>query len=144
MNLTPHFTLEELTRSQIAARRGINNHPTPAILANLKRLAKFLEQVRLLFDAPINISSGYRNEQVNELVGGAKNSQHLSGLAADFTIRGYTIDDIVRTIVDSNLQYDQVIAEYSAWVHISIPPLDTLRPRLQALIIDKSGTKVFV
>jgi len=144
MNLSPHFTLEELTRSQIAARRGINNDPTPAILANLKRLAKFLEQVRLLFDEPINVSSGYRNEQVNELVGGAKNSQHLTGLAADFTIRGYTIDDIVRTIVDSNLQYDQVIAEYGAWVHISIPPIDSLKPRLQALVIDKSGTKVFV
>lgn len=144
MNLSPHFTVDELTFSQTAARRGVNNTPPPAIMTNLKRLAQFLEQVRTLFDAPLKISSGYRCPELNSMVGGAKNSQHVLGLAADFTINGYTIDDIVRTIVDSNLKYDQCIQEFNSWCHISIPPAEQLKPRMEALIIDKTGTKVFV
>jgi len=121
--LTDHFTLAELTQSQTAARRGIDNEPTQAIVVNLTRTAQVLEQVRtLLGGKSILVSSGYRSPALNAAVGGARDSAHLQGLAADFTCPGYgTPLDVARKIAASNIAFDQVIQE-GTWVHIGLAP----------------------
>lgn len=140
MNLSPHFTLEELTLSQTAARLGLDNTPPPDVVDNLKRTAIGLELVRNLVGCPISVSSGYRSPLVNKAVGGASQSQHLTGQAADITAPGYgSPDALVRAIVGSQIPFDQVIREFDSWCHISFSPT----PRRQALIIDHSGTRAF-
>jgi zinc D-Ala-D-Ala carboxypeptidase len=121
--LSPHFTLAELTVSQTAERAGLRNVPVGTALANLERLALFLEQVRaLLFNAPILVSSGYRSPQVNRRVGGAPTSAHTKGLAADFIAPRYGRPKaIAEAIRDSALPFDQLIHE-GTWVHLAIAP----------------------
>lgn len=119
MNLTEHFTLEEMVASQLAARRRIDNQPGPAELANLRRVAATLEQVRELVGGPVLVSSGYRSPAVNAAVGGAKNSAHLLGLAADINIRGMAPRALAQKIRDSDIQFDQLIYE-GTWVHIGL------------------------
>lgn len=143
MKLSPNFSLQELTFSQIAARRGIDNTPPPKVKDNLERLAFFLEQVRKLFNKPLLISSGYRSREVNEAVGGSKTSQHCEGCAADFNVKGMSPNAVVRAIVDANIPYDQVILEFDSWIHISIPTIKGATPRKQALIIDNKGRREF-
>ena len=145
MNLTPHFTLEELTASETAERNGWDNSPTDAELANLTRLADFLEQVKVVLDGKaIMISSGLRTKKVNDAVGSKDSSQHRIGCAADFRVPGMTPDEVVRKIIASGISFDQVIREFDRWTHISIPNSDDTSPRKQALIIDKAGTRPFV
>src|SRR3990167_5857670 len=109
MQLSNHFSLEELVRSDIGARRGIDNTPTPEIIANLTELALGLEKVRELLGQPIYISSGYRGPKVNSAVGGSKNSAHMKGYAADFVCPAYgDITAICRAIMDSTIDYDQL------------------------------------
>jgi len=79
----------------------------------------------------------------NEAVGGKKTSQHCRGTAADIKVKGMTPDQVVRAIVKSGLQYDQVIREFDSWTHVSIPNGKDIAPRKQALIIDKKGTRAF-
>jgi len=144
MNLTPHFTLEELTASETAERNGWDNSPNDAELANLTRLADFLEQVKVVLDGkPIMISSGLRTKKVNDAVGSKDSSQHRTGCACDFRVPGMTPDEVVRKIMASGISFDQVIREFDRWTHISIPNTDDTRPRKQALIIDKAGTRPF-
>ena len=143
MKLSPNFTLEELTFSQIASRRGIDNTPPPKVKDNLERLALFLEQVRKVVNKPISISSGYRSREVNESVGGSKTSQHCEGCAADFNVKGVSPDAVVRAIVNADIPYDQVILEFDSWVHISIPTVKSSTPRKQALVIDNKGKRNF-
>ena len=136
--MTPHFTLAELTHTD---HRTLDNTPTPDELANLKRLAEFLETVKTtLGGKPVMINSAFRSKAVNDAVGSKDSSQHRLGLAADFKVPGMTPDAVVRTIIAANLPFDQIIREYDAWTHISIAD----KPRRQALIIDKAGTRVFV
>lgn len=118
--MTPHFTKEELTRSVVAERNGIDNSIPDALLPNLNRLAEGLEQVRsLLGDRPLLISSGYRCPRLNARVGGAASSAHMAGYAADFTCAKFgTPQEIVRAIASSSIQYDKLINEQN-WVHIS-------------------------
>jgi hypothetical protein len=145
MNLTPHFTLEELTASETAERNGWDNSPNDAELANLTRLADFLEQVKVVLDGkPIMISSGLRTKKVNDAVGSKDSSQHRTGCACDFRVPGMTPDEVVRKIMASGIAFDQVIREFDRWTHISIPNSDDTSPRKQALIIDKAGTRPFV
>ena len=145
MNLTPHFTLEELTASETAERNGWDNSPNDAELANLTRLADFLEQVKVVLDGkPIMISSGLRTKKVNDAVGSKDSSQHRTGCACDFRVPGMTPDEVVRKIMASGIGFDQVIREFDRWTHISIPNSDDTSPRKQALIIDKAGTRPFV
>lgn len=142
MNLTDHFTLEELTLSQTAARLGLDNTPPDAVVKALTATAHGLEMVRALLQAPILISSGYRSAQVNKAVGGAPNSQHITGEAVDFTAPGFGDPvSIIRAIVRSTrpIPYDQAILEFDRWVHISF----SKTPRHQALIIDHTGTRPF-
>lgn len=140
-NLSEHFTLDEFTNSQTAARQGIDNTPDARTLEALKLTASGLEQVRSeLCNRPILISSGYRSPALNAAVGGAQGSQHLLGQAVDFTCPSYgTPAEIVRKLVASNIQFDQVIVEFSKWVHISF----SSRNRRTALVIDSSGTREF-
>lgn len=122
MNLTEHFTLEELTFSQMAARRGIDNTPSLEVVAHLTTLAEGLENVRTLLGAPIRITSGYRSPALNDAVGGAKNSAHKEGYAADFICPSFgpTIS-VVKAIDLSDIRFDQLIYE-GTWVHISFDP----------------------
>lgn len=145
MNLTPHFTLAELTFSETAERNGWDNSPNEKELANLKRLADFLEQVKVVMGGkPVMISSGLRTKKVNDAVGSKDTSQHLLGCAADFKIPGVTPDQVVRKIIASGIGFDQIIREYDRWTHISIPNTVDTAPRRQALIIDNQGTRPFV
>ena len=144
MNLTAHFTLEELTASETAERNNWDNTPNDQELANLVRLAEFLEQVKeVLAGKPIMISSGLRTKKVNDAVGSKDTSQHRIGCAADFRVPGMTPDEVVKAIVASGIEYDQVIREFDRWTHISIPNSINFSPRAQALIIDKAGTRPY-
>jgi hypothetical protein len=144
MNLTPHFTLDELTSSEAAERNGWDNTPNETELANLKRLAAFLEEVKTaLGGKPIMVSSGYRGKQVNDAVGSKDTSQHRLGCAVDFRVPQLTPDQVVQAIIASGLPYDQVIREFDRWTHLSIPNEPSRTPRKQALIIDKTGTRLY-
>jgi zinc D-Ala-D-Ala carboxypeptidase len=135
--MTPHFTLAELTAT---SHRQFDNTPNEKELANLQKLAEFLEQVKTLLDGkPIMINSAFRSKQVNDSVGSKDTSQHRLGYAADFKVPGMTPDQVVRALVASDLPFDQVIREFDAWTHVSISP----SPRRQALIIDRAGTRPF-
>ena len=139
MNLSEHFTYEEMTRTD---HREFDNTPNAACLANLTRLAAFLEQVKLILGGkPIIINSAYRSKKVNDAVGSKDTSQHLVGCAADFRVPGMTPDQVVKAIVDAGIGYDQVIREFDSWTHISVPSSPNSEPRKQALIIDRQGTR---
>lgn len=141
MNLTPHFTLEELTMTN---HRQFDNTPNAAETANLTRLAQFLELVKAKLDGkPIMVNSAFRSKQVNDSVGSKDTSQHRLGCAADIRVPGMTPDAVVRAIMGHGLYFDQIIREFDAWTHISIPNTAALLPRRQALIIDKAGTRTF-
>ncbi|MDG6079739.1 DUF882 domain-containing protein [Erythrobacter litoralis] len=119
MNLSPHFTLAEMTASQTAARRDIPNDPPPAVIANLRTLCiEVLEPVRTHFDRPVVVSSGYRSPILNRAIGGSGSSQHCLGEAADFTVPGVGVLDLAQWM-QRNLNYDQLIYEYGRWVHVS-------------------------
>jgi hypothetical protein len=145
MRLSENFSLEELTASETAARRGIDNTPSEEVINNLKRLAAALQEVRaLLNNRSILVSSGYRSPELNQAVGGSATSDHCKGLAADFICPSYgTPNDVVRAIAGSNLSFKQVIREFDKWVHLSIPE-EGQEPRKQALIIDREGIRAYV
>jgi uncharacterized protein YcbK (DUF882 family) len=143
MNLSPNFTLQELTVSEIAARRGLDNTPNAIEVANLVRVAELLEQVRALLGKPILVNSAFRSKQVNDAVGSRDTSQHRLGCAADIRVPGLTPKQVVQACIDANLPFDQVIEEFGSWTHISVPNTQEQQPRRQALIIDKSGTRPY-
>ena len=141
MQLSEHFSLAELTRTD---HRTLDNTPDAVALVNLNRLALFLEQVKTaLGGRVVMISSGYRSKAVNDAVGSKDTSQHRLGCAADIRVPGMTPDAVVRAVMTSGLAYDQIIREFDAWTHISIPNTPETNPRKMALIIDKAGTRPF-
>lgn len=141
MNLTEHFTLEELTHTD---HRALDNTPNDAELENLKRLAEFLEELKtLLGGKPIMVNSAFRSKAVNDAVGSKDTSQHRIGCAADIRVPNMTPDQVVKAVIESGLGYDQVIREFDRWTHISIPNEESRAPRKQALIIDKQGTRLY-
>jgi hypothetical protein len=125
-DLTPYFSLAELTKSQVALRKGIANAPGPAEIARLRALCvHVLEPVRAQFGRPVTISSGYRSPRLNRAIGGAPASQHCRGEAADIEIAGVANGDLAHWIRD-HLSFDQLILEAytpgqpaSGWVHVS-------------------------
>jgi zinc D-Ala-D-Ala carboxypeptidase len=122
MNLTAHFTLEELVFSSLAVRLKLDNTPSAEVIEHLKLLAMGLEQLRSRLAAPIHIDSGYRCPLLNAVVHGAVHSAHMSGYAADFVCPGFGSPlEIVRLIKNSDLIFDQCIEE-GTWVHISLDP----------------------
>jgi hypothetical protein len=139
--LSPHFSLEELTFTD---HREFDNTPNAEELANLQRLAEFLEKLKVLLGGkPIMVNSAFRCKQVNDAVGSKDTSQHRIGCAADIRVPGMTPDQVVQAIINSGLPFDQVIREFDRWTHVSIPNREVEQPRGQALIIDKAGTRAY-
>ena len=141
MNLTPNFTLDELTHTD---HRTFDNTPNDEELVNLQRLAEFLEQIKIVLGGkPIIVNSAFRSKAVNDAVGSSDKSQHRRGCAADIRVPNMTPDEVVSAIIAAGLSYDQVIREFDRWTHISIPNHKDIQPRKMALIIDKQGTRAY-
>lgn len=144
MNLSANFTLEELTRSEAAARNGWDNTPNEAEIENLKRLAALLQDVKAAVGGkPVLINSAYRSKQVNDAVGSKDSSQHRIGCAADLRVPGMTPRQVVEACIAANVPFDQIILEFDAWTHISVPNTPDAAPRGSKLIIDRQGTRQF-
>ena len=141
MKLSPHFTLQELTVSDWAARNGVDNTPPLDIVANLTKLAEKLEEVRAILKQPIIVNSGYRSPKVNKAIGGKPTSSHQYGLAVDFKSPSFgTPEDIVKALSVTELRYDQLILEFATpdgggWVHLGIGN----KMRQQLLTINRHG-----
>lgn len=125
MQLTPHFTLAELTRSSVAQARGLSNEPPPELLPRLILTAEMLERIRATLGTPVSVTSGYRSPQVNIAVGGATSSDHTQGHAADIVAPAFgTPYEVARTLAPlvSTLGIGQIILEGikgKRWVHVS-------------------------
>ena len=141
MNLTPNFTLAELTATD---HREFKNEPNPTETENLKRLANLLEQVKVAIGGkPVMVNSAFRSKQVNDAVGSRDTSQHRIGCAADIRVPGMVPDAVVKAIIAAKLPFDQLIREFDRWTHISIPNDTKGKPRGQVLIIDSKGTRPY-
>ncbi len=144
MQLSPNFTLEELTRSDAASRNGWDNTPNEAEIENLKRLAELLQAVKTaLGGKPVMINSGFRSKQVNDSVGSKDSSQHRIGCAADIRVPGMTPRQVVEACIAASVPFDQIILEFDSWTHISVPNTPESAPRGSKLIIDRQGTRAF-
>ena len=139
MKLSPNFSLSELTKSQTATRKGIDNTPSPEHQENLKRLCEnVLQPVRDHFSKVVTISSGYRSPELCVAIGSKITSQHAKGQAADFEIFGVS-NKALADYIDSELHYDQLILEYwnesdpnSGWVHCSFSEGNNRKQYLRA------------
>jgi hypothetical protein len=154
MNLSDHFTFEELTHTD---NRVLDNTPTtmencivdgkPEVInaiANLPRLAEFLEQLKIVLGGkPIMVNSAFRSEALNSSLGSKNSSDHRRGCAADLRVPGMTPDDVVRAIIASDLPYAQVIREFDRWTHVAIPTHPGDVAKKSKLIIDKAGTRAY-
>jgi hypothetical protein len=144
MQLTPHFTLKEMTFSQTAIRQGINNTPDKSQIRALTALCvHILEPLRILVDKSIRVTSGYRSHDLNRAIGGSATSQHLVGAAADINVEGLSPQELFDLIRHSDLPFDQLIQEFDEWVHVSFT---TRRRRGSVLfaIRDKRGRVKYV
>ena len=139
MKLTANFSLLELTKSQTAERKGIDNTPSPEHQENLKKLCEnVLQPVRDHFEQVVSVSSGYRSPELCTAIGSKTTSQHARGEAADFEIFGVSNKELA-DYIDSELHYDQLILEYwkesdpnSGWVHCSYSESNNRRQYLRA------------
>jgi hypothetical protein len=149
MQLTSNFSLKELTVSETATRKGLDNTPNEAITANLKTLAEtILQPLREHYGKSVKVNSGYRSPDVNASVGGSKTSDHCKGQAADIEIAGIANGDLANYIA-SNFKFTQVILEFytqgipdSGWVHVSYDANDLKCQTLTA--IKKDGKTVYL
>ena len=145
MKLSPNFTLNELTRSQTAARLDIDNRPSTSVLIQLVYLARFMEDVRALCGhRPIFVSSGYRAPKLNREIGGAANSDHQTGTAIDFKVSGMSNRDVFALIKRSHLQYKKLILEFpdslsGGWIHLAIAPLAKNVERINLIATREGG-----
>jgi hypothetical protein len=148
MKLSEHLDLSEVTRSDMAKRKGISNMPTPEHLENFKKLAQnIFEPIRKHFGVPIHISSGYRSKALNTAIGGSLTSQHCSGEAIDIDMDGSAngvTNKMVFDFIKANLNFDQLIWEFGTkdapdWVHVSFETSG--KQRKQILRATKSGGK---
>tara|TARA_R110000822_G_scaffold25213_9_gene76436 strand:- start:2087 stop:2551 length:465 start_codon:yes stop_codon:yes gene_type:complete len=136
MNLTKNFTLSELTKSETALRKGLDNAPSQDTISALQVLAvHVLQPVRDHYNRSVKVNSGYRSSEVNASVGGSKTSDHCKGQAADIEIVGVANADLAAYIRDE-LQFTQLILEFytpgvpdSGWVHVSYDP-DNLKKQV--------------
>ena len=121
MKLTEHFTLEELTHSEVAERQGIDNTPNEDILINMKLVAeRCFEPIRSWYNQPIKVNSFYRCDALNKAVKGSSTSQHTQGKAIDISTGTKAGNKLIYEWAKNNLIFDQLINEYDyAWVHIS-------------------------
>ena len=144
MKLSAHLDLSEVTRSDMAKRKGISNMPTPEHIENFKKLAEnIFEPIRKHFGVPIMISSGYRSKELNTAIGGSATSQHSFGEAIDIDMDGTpngVTNKMVFDYIKANLNFDQLINEFNySWVHVSYE--STGKQRKQVLDATKVGGK---
>ena len=149
MKLSKNFSLKELTTSQTAERKGINNNPNEDQINGLQRLCEnILQPVRDEYATPVTVSSGFRSPELCVAIGSSTNSQHAKGQAADFEIFGVSNQELAHYI-DKNLDYDQLILEYwkpeepnSGWIHCSYKsPTDNRKQTLRAFRNDQGKTQ---
>jgi hypothetical protein len=138
MKLSANFTLEEMTKSQVASRQGINNNPNATQIDALKELCiNVLQPIRSYFDKPVIISSGFRSCELCIAIGSSIHSQHSKGEAADFEIVGVDNKDLF-DYIKNNIEFDQMILEFyeggnSGWVHVSyVSPKENRKQTLRA------------
>lgn len=150
MKLTKNFSLKEMTFSDTAIRKGLDNTPSVEHIVNLTVVCcEILQPVREHFQQSVRINSGYRSPKLCELIGSSATSQHASGEAADFEIDGISNLELA-TWIYNNLDYDQLILEFhdplegpnSGWIHASYTKDRVNRQR--ALIINKSTNNKYV
>ena len=146
MQISKHLSLAEVSRSETAKRKGINNTPSGEHLENFKKLAEnIFEPIREHFGVPIHISSGYRSKELNSAIGGSSTSQHCQGEAIDIDMDGTSITNAqIFHFIKDNLVFDQMIWEFGTdknpdWVHVSYE--STGKQRKQILKAVKSGGK---
>jgi hypothetical protein len=146
MQISKHLSLAEVSRSETAKRRGINNTPSGEHLENFKKLAEnVFEPIREHFKVPIIISSGYRSKELNSAIGGSSTSQHCQGEAIDIDMDGTSITNAqIFHFIKDNLVFDQMIWEFGTdknpdWVHVSYE--STGKQRKQILKAVRSGGK---
>ena len=140
MNLSPNFTLSEMTKSETALRHGMDNTPGDTEIANLKLLAeKVLQPIRDHYKRGVKVNSGFRHPDVNARVGGSRTSDHTRGMAADIEIPGVANAELAEWI-QQNLDYTQLILEFytpgvpdSGWVHVSYDPANLKKQVLTAM-----------
>ena len=140
MNLSPNFTLSEMTKSETALRHGMDNTPGDTEIANLKLLAeKVLQPIRDHYKRGVKVNSGFRHPDVNARVGGSRTSDHTRGMAADIEIPGVANAELAEWI-QQNLDYTQLILEFytpgvpdSGWVHVSYDPANLKKQALTAM-----------
>ena len=120
MNLTPHFTIEEMQNSATGTRLGIKNVIPPALIANAKRVAEALELIRAHYGVSIHVTSCYRSPELNKAVGGSTSSAHMTASAADFEVLGHANIDVCNIIPSIIKDFDQIIYEFgpTGWVHL--------------------------
>lgn len=148
MNLSPNFTLEQLTNSQTAQRLGIDNTPDERAIANLQLVCANILEPALQNFGSLAISSGFRCLEVNRAIGGAVNSQHTTGQAVDFEVYGMDNCDLAQWVVN-NLMFDQLILEFhdhekgpnDGWVHVSFSDQENRQQVLTAIKLANGKTK---
>ncbi len=149
MILSKNLKLNEVTKSQTAIRKGIDNDPTPEHLENLKLVAEnIFQKIRDHFEVPIGVSSGYRSEELNSAIGGSSTSQHCKGQALDLDADIYgKIDNFqLFDYIVENLDYDQIIMEFiqndkPAWIHVSYKSEGNRKSKLIAYKDAKGKTR---
>jgi hypothetical protein len=149
MNLTKNFTLSELTKSETALRKGLNNEPNQEIISALQLLAvTVLQPVRDHYGKGVKVNSGYRSPEVNASVGGSKTSDHCKGQAADIEIPGVANAELAEYIKE-RLQFTQLILEFytpgvpdSGWVHVSYDPANLKKQVMTA--VRRDGKTVYL
>jgi zinc D-Ala-D-Ala carboxypeptidase len=140
MKLSKNFSLQEMTKSQTALRRGIDNTPTPEKIDPLIMLCeKVLQPVRDHFDRPVTITSGYRSPELCLAIGSTVTSQHTKGQAADFEVPGVSNMEVAKWIAE-NCEFDQLILECytggnTGWIHCSY----VHEPRKELLTYDREN-----
>ena len=151
MKLTTNFSLAEMTASQMAARKGLNNNPTAGQIENLRKLCEsILQPIRNHYDAPVIVSSGFRSPELCVLIGSSIDSQHAKGQAADLQVSGIDNKMLAKWIKE-NLDYDQLILEFykeaegphSGWIHVSYVGKENRKQSLTATRAENTGKTVY-
>lgn len=141
--ISEHFTLEEMTFSQTAARDGIDNRPGEREIAALQELCShILQPLRSALEQPLTVTSGYRSPRLNRAIGGAGTSQHMEGRAADLVCFNMSAKRLFKSVLELKLPFDQLIYEggkQSIWVHVSFDPSKDRRAILVATFPESGG-----